>query len=246
MEDCPRARSGIPCVKLNPRKMMGNPVMFVVEVGSVITTALLLQGGDAISDSTCRSRSGCGSRCCSRTSPKRWRKAAARRRPTLCAKRAPKPWPIACCPTAQTETGAELQAARWRHGRRGSGRVHSRRRRDRRRRRLGGRVGHHRRVRARDPRGRRRPLGRHRRHARALRPDQGQDHCESGRNFPRPHDRAGRRRRAAEDAERDRAEHPAGGTDDHLPAGSGHACSHSPFIPVRRRPCLCWSRCWSA
>jgi len=29
-------------VKLNPRKMMGNPVMFVVEVGSVITTILLV------------------------------------------------------------------------------------------------------------------------------------------------------------------------------------------------------------
>jgi len=32
-------------VKLNPRTMMGNPVMFVVEVGSVITTALLFKGG---------------------------------------------------------------------------------------------------------------------------------------------------------------------------------------------------------
>src|SRR5499425_1229716 len=32
-------------LKLNPRKMMGNPVMFVVEIGSVITTALLFQGG---------------------------------------------------------------------------------------------------------------------------------------------------------------------------------------------------------
>src|SRR6201987_5129379 len=29
-------------VKLNPRNMMGNPVMFVVEIGSVITTALLI------------------------------------------------------------------------------------------------------------------------------------------------------------------------------------------------------------
>ncbi|MGA9958299.1 MAG: potassium-transporting ATPase subunit B, partial [Acidobacteriaceae bacterium] len=29
--------------KLNPLNMMKNPVMFVVEVGSVITTALLLQ-----------------------------------------------------------------------------------------------------------------------------------------------------------------------------------------------------------
>src|SRR5438067_10354493 len=34
-------------VKLNPRKMMGNPVMFVVEIGSVITTALLFKGGPA-------------------------------------------------------------------------------------------------------------------------------------------------------------------------------------------------------
>jgi K+-transporting ATPase ATPase B chain len=34
-------------LKLNPRKMMGNPVMFVVEVGSVITTALLFRGGGA-------------------------------------------------------------------------------------------------------------------------------------------------------------------------------------------------------
>jgi K+-transporting ATPase ATPase B chain len=34
-------------MKLNPRKMMGNPVMFVVEIGSVITTALLFKGGAA-------------------------------------------------------------------------------------------------------------------------------------------------------------------------------------------------------
>ena len=34
-------------LKLNPRKIMGNPVMFVVEVGSVITTALLFRGGAA-------------------------------------------------------------------------------------------------------------------------------------------------------------------------------------------------------
>src|SRR6266498_3401627 len=31
-------------VKLNPRKMMGNPVMFVVEVGSVLTTIQLIRG----------------------------------------------------------------------------------------------------------------------------------------------------------------------------------------------------------
>src|SRR5215471_6615034 len=32
-------------LKLSPRKMMGNPVMFVVEIGSVITTMLLFKGG---------------------------------------------------------------------------------------------------------------------------------------------------------------------------------------------------------
>jgi potassium-transporting ATPase ATP-binding subunit len=35
-------------LKLNLRKMMGNPVMLVVEVGSVITTVLLLRGGAAL------------------------------------------------------------------------------------------------------------------------------------------------------------------------------------------------------
>jgi len=34
-------------LKLNPRKMMGNPVMFVVEVGSVITTGLLFRSSAA-------------------------------------------------------------------------------------------------------------------------------------------------------------------------------------------------------
>ncbi|HYN16051.1 MAG TPA: potassium-transporting ATPase subunit KdpB [Terriglobales bacterium] len=34
-------------IKLNPRHMMGNPVMFVVEIGSVITTVLLFRGGTA-------------------------------------------------------------------------------------------------------------------------------------------------------------------------------------------------------
>ncbi|MGZ4836695.1 MAG: potassium-transporting ATPase subunit KdpB [Terriglobales bacterium] len=34
-------------IKLDPRHMMGNPVMFVVDVGSVITTVLLFRGGAA-------------------------------------------------------------------------------------------------------------------------------------------------------------------------------------------------------
>src|SRR5438552_737027 len=35
-------------IKLNQKKMMGNPVMFVVEIGSVITTVLLFKGGAAL------------------------------------------------------------------------------------------------------------------------------------------------------------------------------------------------------
>src|ERR1041385_8270662 len=34
-------------LKLEPRKMMRNPVMFVVEVGSVLTTLELIRGGGA-------------------------------------------------------------------------------------------------------------------------------------------------------------------------------------------------------
>jgi K+-transporting ATPase ATPase B chain len=72
-------------VKLNPPALMKNPVMFVVEVGAALTTVEMVQGSRhrrAASASRFRSRSGCGSRCCSRISPKPWRKAAARRRPT--------------------------------------------------------------------------------------------------------------------------------------------------------------------
>src|ERR1700728_1792412 len=43
--DLVRSASWSSLLKLNPRKMMGNPVMFVVEIGSVITTALLFKVG---------------------------------------------------------------------------------------------------------------------------------------------------------------------------------------------------------
>jgi len=35
--------------KLNPRHMIGNPVMFVTEVGAVITTVLMFSGGQGAS-----------------------------------------------------------------------------------------------------------------------------------------------------------------------------------------------------
>ncbi|MCK7474963.1 MAG: hypothetical protein MZV49_18780 [Rhodopseudomonas palustris] len=77
--------------------------------------------------------------------------------------------------------------------------------------------------------------------------------ADPGRDVPRPHDRAGRGRQAAEDAERDRAQHPAGGADHHLPAGVRSRCCRSRVYSVagagaghagHRSPC--WWRCWSA
>ena len=70
--------------KLNPRTMMKNPVMFVVEIGSVITSIYLLRDllthHGAAAASICRLRCGFGSRFCSRTSLRRWLKAAAKLR----------------------------------------------------------------------------------------------------------------------------------------------------------------------
>jgi hypothetical protein len=83
-------------VKLNPRTLMKNPVMFVLEVVTALTTVILIRdlatGGEHISSSS-RSSCGCGSPCCSPISPKPSPKAAARRRPTRCGASAPKPRP---------------------------------------------------------------------------------------------------------------------------------------------------------
>ena len=73
-------------MKLDPRKMMGNPVMFVVEVGSVLTSVLLVRGAlrhQGHLGSIFRSRSGCGLRYFSPILLKPWRKGAERHRPTL-------------------------------------------------------------------------------------------------------------------------------------------------------------------
>ena len=71
--------------KLDPRLMIKNPVMFVVEVVAALTTVIflrnLLTGGGEASASPSRSSCGCGSRCCSPILPKPSPKAAARRRP---------------------------------------------------------------------------------------------------------------------------------------------------------------------
>ena len=129
--------------------------------------------------SAARSPRGCGSRCCSPTSPRPSPKGAGAPRPTRCARRAPTP-PPSGSPIRRTASGMQtVSALDLRPGdtRAGRGRrADPRRRRHHRRRRLGQRGGHHRRVGARHPRGRRRPLGRHRRHHRALRLDRGAHH----------------------------------------------------------------------
>ena len=95
--------------------------------------------------------------------------------------------------------GGEPSQERRRDGpRRG---VHSGGWRDHRRRRVGRRVGDHRRIGAGHSRIRRRSVGRHRWHARHLGLDQGARDLRSGAHLPGSHDRARRGRGAAEDAE---------------------------------------------
>ncbi len=102
--------------KLDPRVQIRNPVMFIVEVGSLLTTDRLDPGAGrrqrAIRCSPDRWRSGCGSRCSSPTSRRRWPKAAARRRRPRCGRRRPRRRRSACCRGGQSETVQRQHAAR--------------------------------------------------------------------------------------------------------------------------------------
>ena len=60
---------------------------------------------------------------------------------------------------------------------------------------------------------------------------------------PRPHDQAGRRRRAAEDAERDRAEHSADRPDHHLRVRDRDHPELCRPMPAARSPSSFWWRC---
>ena len=68
--------------KLNPATLIKNPVIFVLEVVTVLTTVLFVRDLVAAprgrSASPSRSFCGCGSPCCSRISPKRWRRGAGK------------------------------------------------------------------------------------------------------------------------------------------------------------------------
>jgi K+-transporting ATPase ATPase B chain len=73
--------------KLSPRVQWRNPVMFIVWVGSVLTTllAIAMASGHlpAAPGLPAPSVSGCGLPCCSPTLPKRWRKAAVKQANSL-------------------------------------------------------------------------------------------------------------------------------------------------------------------
>ena len=104
-----------------------------------------------------------------------------------------------------------------------AGRRDPRRRRNRRRRGFHRRIGDHRRVGPRDPRGRRGPLGRHRGHAGAFGPDRRGDHRQPRRFVPGPHDRPGGRGHPPADAQRNRPVGRAGRVHADLPHRDRHA-----------------------
>ncbi len=191
---------------LDPRNMARNPVMFLVEVGAVLTTIICIGsiaagaalglivyqvslGDPAVAHRALRQL---------RRGPGRGARQGAGAEPP----RDPPGHDRAEAGALGRDRRGLLDAAqdgrsRGRRGRRG----HPGRRRDRRGTGLGRRVGDHRRERAGDPRGRRRPLGRDRRHTRPLRPDRRRGHRRRRRELPRPDDRPGRGRQPPEDAQ---------------------------------------------
>ena len=132
-------------------------------------------------------------------------------------------------------TVCEPAQGRHRAGR--AGRPRPRRRRGDRRRRVDQRSRHHGRKRAGDSSGGQRFQHGHRRYGRAFGLDRRADQRQSGRSVSRSHDRHGRRREAAEDPERNRADDPAGRDDARLPVGDRDAAS---VFDLQRRGCQGW------
>ena len=212
--------------RLSPRYQIKNPVMFVVWLGSVLTSGLFIQALVG----TGRGLRG--------LHPRRFRLAVVHRAVRQFRRghgRRPRQGPgRGLARAAPDGVGEEAATASSRFTvvhrafrrpaarRRGAGpgrRCDPRRRRGDRRRGLGGRVGHHRRIGAGDPRVGRRFLRRHRRHPGAVRLGGDARDGQSGRDLSRPHDRHGGGGQAPEDPQRDRADHPAGGADARLPHG---------------------------
>ena len=244
-----------------PRVQWRNPVMFVVYIGSILTTVLWVQalGG---------ARRGAGlvhpqrrALAVVHGAVRELRRGAGRGPQQGAGRVAARPEADGDAPRSSPMPRPQRrspQRARPTELRKGdvvlveAGDYDPGRRRGDRRRGLGGRERHHRRIGAGDPRIRRRLLRGHRRHARAVGLDHGARHGESRRDLPRPHDRDGGERQAPEDAERDRADHSAGRADPRVPARHRHAAAVSRFTAsrwrswVRRSRSRRWSRCWCA
>ena len=191
-------------VKLDPRTLARNPVMFVVEVGSVLTTILFIRD---FGDATGKENLFAGivvaflwftvlfANFAEAMAEGRGKAQAATLRKTRSETVAHvrRDGSVVEVPSSQLQIGDLCVVA--------GGRGDPGRRRRRRGHRHGRRVGHHRRVGAGDPRIGRRPLRGHRRHPRAVRRDRGAHHGEAGRDVPRPDDRSRRRRGPPEDPE---------------------------------------------
>ena len=241
--------------RLTPRYQWRNPVMFVVYVGSILTTILWLQAllgkgeapagfilaitlwlwatllfanfAEAIAEGRSKAQAASLKSARKDTVAKKLARRRARRACDARRRRAP--------------------AAQGRRRARRAGRSRPGRRRGDRRRGVDQRKRGHRRERAGDPRGGQRLQHGHRRHRRAVGLDHRAHQRQPGRGVPRPDDRHGRRREAAEDAERDRADDPAGRDDARVPARDRHAAarSRSTASTSRRRARRCRSRCSS-
>ena len=211
--------------RMTPRYQWRNPVMFVVYIGSILTTILWVQSlfgqgeapsgfilaitlwlwatlvfanfAEAIAEG--RSKAQAAS-------------LKSARKDTIAKK-------LARAERDAPSTPTRLAPAAPRRSRPGrAGRPRAGRRRGRRRRGGDQRKRGDRRKRAGDPRRGQRLQHGHRRHRRAVRLDHRAHQRQSGRGLPRPHDRHGRGRLASEDAERDRAHDPARRDDPRVPA----------------------------
>ncbi len=233
--------------------MVTNPVMFVVEVGSVLTTALaisdpsrlrLVDRGLALADGRLRQPGGGRGR-----GPRQGAgRDAAPRQDRHDGRASPDRLDLGADPADGAEESvpaADLLLGD--HVVVEAGRGHPRRRRRRRGRRQRRRVGHHRRVRSGDPRVGRRPVGASPAAPRCSRTGSS---CEitakPGETFIDRMIALVEGASPAEDAERDRAQHPAGQPDDHLPAGRRRPCSRWRSTPAPSSRSSSWWRCWSA
>ncbi len=229
--------------KLDPRHVFRSPVIFVVWVGSVLTTVLAVKDPSvfAISVTLWLWATVLFANLAEAVAEGRGKAQAETLRKTRTETTARR---LRDDGSEEKVRGTELRARRPR-GRRGRP-GDPRRRRRRRGSRHGRRVGDHRRV---------RPVIR----------ESGGDRCavtggttvlsdrivvkvtsRARRDLHRPDDRAGRGCVAAEDAQRDRPDHPADDADHHLPLRRGRACSRWRSTPGRGCRSSCSSPCSSA